>query len=164
MVQILSSRWLIRCSTFSCRDCKSVFISWEICVCSIISWLLNCCCMAAISSRCAFSSRSTRSLSADFAGRCCRNRKINSSTTHRIKNINTYSSIMISATQNMDKYIHTEMLKVLVNLSYCFTVYAFVLDTSRYYSQVLVYSTVVNSRRKPSVHAYKSLVMLLCRI
>ena len=68
------------------------------------------------------------------------------------------------AAQNMDKYIHIEILKVLANISYCFTVYAFVLDKSRYYSQVLVYSTVVNSRLKPSVHAYKCLVMLLCRI
>ena len=33
-----------------------------------------------------------------------------------------------------------------------------------HYSQVLVQSTVVNSRLKPSVHIYKCLLMLFCRI
>ena len=46
----------------------------------------------------------------------------------------------------MDKYIHIEKLKVLTNISYCFNVYAFVMNKLMYYSQVLVHSTVVNSR------------------
>ena len=52
----------------------------------------------------------------------------------------------LAATQNIDKYIYIEILKVLANISYCFSVYAFALNKCRYYSQVLVHSTVVNSR------------------
>ena len=46
----------------------------------------------------------------------------------------------------MDKNTHIERLKVFTNISYCFIVYAFVWNHSKYYSQVLVHSTVVNSR------------------
>ena len=58
----------------------------------------------------------------------------------------TAKSYLAPATQNMDKYIYTEILTILTNWFYCFIVYAFVLIKFRYYSQVLVHSTVVNSR------------------
>lgn len=40
-------------------------------------------------------------------------------------------------------------IEVLTGTSYCFNVYAFTLNKFRYYSQVLVHSTVVNSCDSP---------------
>ena len=38
-----------------------------------------------------------------------------------------FSFSLTSATQNMDKYTHIEILKVFTNFSYCFILYAFVI-------------------------------------
>ena len=68
----------------------------------------------------------------------------------------------IPATQNMDKHIHDEKLKVLTNISYCFFVSVFVIVSYI----LLTFDITLHSRKfptKPSVHTYNCLTMLFCK-
>ena len=66
--------------------------------------------------------------------------------------------IFSSATQNMDKYIHIEILKVFTNFSYCFILYAFAITSNT----LLTSSCTVHSRKFPTSHRYMPTNTYLC--
>lgn len=71
--------------------------------------------------------------------------------------------LFLSATQNVVKCAFTLRIEVLTEDSYCFSVYVFVAIYIAHYSQVLVHSTVVNSRNSLRYIPTIALFMQICK-